>query len=296
MRFDIILTLSCARLSELSWRTFRPAFLFVALITCGLSIARPAAAHAADCNDGSSVTAAANGASYATLAWSPFGRAETGWQVYYPRIAAETGTRCAPEAPGFAAAIATWQRAHGLRGTGVFEPATFAAMKSTWQGARPFVHAHHVCPLPPSTAALTAADRHESFGGKTILMRVRALAAYRAMVLAARSADGAIRHHARAFQIFSGYRDPDADAARCAAQGNCQGIVRAACSAHRTGLAMDIWVGQAPGYSPDSSADVSRLAMVATPEYRWLLVNARRFGFVNYAFEPWHWEWIGEPI
>jgi zinc D-Ala-D-Ala carboxypeptidase len=21
----------------------------------------------------------------------------------------------------------------------------------------------------------------------------------------------------------------------------------------------------------------------------------RRFGFVNYPFEPWHWEWTGEP-
>ncbi len=36
--------------------------------------------------------------------------------------------------------------------------------------------------------------------------------------------------------------------------------------------------------------------MVQTPAYRWLLANARRFGFVNYVFEPWHWEWTGEPI
>ena len=22
----------------------------------------------------------------------------------------------------------------------------------------------------------------------------------------------------------------------------------------------------------------------------------RGFGFVNYAYEPWHWEWTGEPL
>ena len=100
----------------------------------------------------------------------------------------------------------------------------------------------------------------------------------------------------RALTIFSGFRDPDADAARCLAEGNCNGIVRATCSAHRTGLAVDLWVGSAPGQRPDSSADSNRAAMTAGPQYRWLLANAARFGFVNYVFEPWHWEWTGEAI
>jgi LAS superfamily LD-carboxypeptidase LdcB len=34
--------------------------------------------------------------------------------------------------------------------------------------------------------------------------------------------------------------------------------------------------------------------MTRTATYRWLLANAGRFGFVNYPFEPWHWEWTGE--
>jgi LAS superfamily LD-carboxypeptidase LdcB len=34
--------------------------------------------------------------------------------------------------------------------------------------------------------------------------------------------------------------------------------------------------------------------MSGTPAYRWLVANAGRFGFVNYVFEPWHWEWTGE--
>ena len=286
MRFTIEQLLLCARPSERLVRSF----------LCGLAmlVACTGAARATSCDDGPAAAATTNAASYATLAWAPFGRFETGWQVYYPRIAAATGTQCAPETSGFAAALARWQRAHKMAGSGVLDPQTFAAMKGVWQGARPFVRAIRTCPAPPPPSALAIVTAREAYGGKTIQLRARALDAYRAMVKAARDADRAIRARGQAFRIFSGYRDPASDAARCAAEGNCQGIVRASCSAHRTGLAIDLWVGQAPGYGPDSSADPNRLAMVATPEYRWLLANAARFGFVNYAFEPWHWEWTGE--
>ena len=57
---------------------------------------------------------------------------------------------------------------------------------------------------------------------------------------------------------------------------------------------MDIYLGHAPGYAADSSADANRLYMTEGPAYRWLVANADRFGFVNYPFEPWHWEWAGE--
>jgi LAS superfamily LD-carboxypeptidase LdcB len=60
-------------------------------------------------------------------------------------------------------------------------------------------------------------------------------------------------------------------------------------------MALDLVVGAAPGQRVDSSADANRLAMSKTPAYRWLVLNAPRYGFLNYAFEPWHWEWAGEP-
>ena len=53
-------------------------------------------------------------------------------------------------------------------------------------------------------------------------------------------------------------------------------------------------VGAAPGYTVDSAADPNRLHMSRTLAYQWLVENAERFGFVNYVFEPWHWEWVGE--
>jgi LAS superfamily LD-carboxypeptidase LdcB len=114
------------------------------------------------------------------------------------------------------------------------------------------------------------------------------------MAAAARAEDPAIAADPALLRIFSGYRSPAYDAARCAAQQNCNGRERASCSPHRTGLAMDLYLGHAPGYAADSSADANRLAMTEGPAYRWLLANAGRFGFVNYPFEPWHWEWTGE--
>ena len=70
--------------------------------------------------------------------------------------------------------------------------------------------------------------------------------------------------------------------------------MRAACSAHRTGLALDLVLDTAPGFTVDSSADANRLSMARGLAYRWMLANGPAFGFVNYGFEPWHWEWTGQ--
>lgn len=239
--------------------------------------------------------AAANAVSLLNLSWNPFGRAEIGWSVYAPKVATEIGSNCDAATPAFADRLAAWQAHHRLPANGQFDPPTFAAMKAAWQRERPFAHvaSKTSCPPPPPPETLAWSRASEGYGGKLVQLRIGALAAYRAMVAAARRE---LHGERRAFGLFSGFRDPASDAARCTVEGNCNGIVRATCSAHRTGLAVDMWVGQAPGYGPDSTADVDRAAMVQTPAYRWLLVNARRFGFVNYVFEPWHWEWTGEPI
>lgn len=241
--------------------------------------------------------AGANAASLASMVWAPFGRPEIGWRVYFPRVGVELATTCAAVTPGFAAKLAAWQAKHGLAANGQFDAQTFALMKAKWQNARPFVrlNARLNCPPAPDPSRLSDARTAEGYRGKIVPLRTTALAAYRAMTAAARR-DAGVAAEPDALRLFSGFRDPAADAVRCATQQNCNGIVRARCSPHRTGLAMDLWVGETPGFGPDSSADANRLAMVRTASYRWLLVNAGRFGFVNYAFEPWHWEWTGEPI
>ncbi|MGZ6038414.1 MAG: D-alanyl-D-alanine carboxypeptidase family protein [Phenylobacterium sp.] len=267
-------------------------------------VARPApplpvdtpALSAAICSDGPAAAAQANAASLQTLAWSPFGRTETGWATYAPLIGREINTACAPDTPGFALALAQWEAARGLAADGVFSAAVFTPLRNAIELRRPFVQvsAKDVCPDPPAAGALASDTPAEGYAGKVVELRAGALTAYRRMVAAARREDAAIAADARNLTLFSGFRSPAADDARCAQENNCDNRVRTTCSAHRTGLAIDLYVGQAPGFGPDSSADANRAAMSRTAAYRWLVANADRFGFVPYPFEPWHWEWTGE--
>jgi D-alanyl-D-alanine dipeptidase len=237
-----------------------------------------------------------NANSQKTLQWAPFGRPERGWRVYLTMIQQTIGTTCPAESPGFAAALAAWQGNERLFPDGLMSPEAFHRMKTNAQQKRAFVRlaSRGVCPRPASEARLTASRAGEGYSGKHVQLRPGAFAAYRAMVDAAKAEVPEIAADPRNLTIFSAYRSPTYDAQRCARDGNCNGIVRARCSPHRTGLAMDLYVGQAPGFGPDSSADANRLYMTRTPAYRWLVANAHRFGFVNYPFEPWHWEWTGE--
>lgn len=248
-----------------------------------------------DCTrPGFDVAAAANAASLDALAWAPFrGRAETGWRTYGPRIAQEIGAGdCAFDSPAFAEALSRWQAAHKLPADGKMTPETFQPMRIGWDMARPFQRAARSgCPAAARPEALQEVAPAERYGGKPQRVQTAALAAYRRMVADAKTAGVAV--DPELLTIFSGFRDPGADAARCAAEGNCGGAAKANCSAHRTGTALDLTLGHAPGQRVDSSNDANRLWMSQTPTYRWLVRNAATYGFVNYAFEPWHWEWAG---
>lgn len=240
--------------------------------------------------------ASANGAALRDLVWTPFGREERGWETYAPSIAAEIGVACPYDSRGFAGALARWQLRHRLPPTGEVDQVTFTTMLNGWNLARPFVrvNARGICPNAPALADLSALSPAESYGGKLIQLRPGALDAYRRLREAARR-DGVITASAPGvLSVISGFRDPDADAARCARDNNCQGLVRSICSAHRTGLAVDLFLPSAPGHGPIDSADENRLYQSRSPAFGWMVVNARRFGFVNYPFEPWHWEWTGE--
>jgi hypothetical protein len=262
----------------------------------GVARARPVFGARDGCGGHRAYAAAAwaNAASEATLPLTPFGRPETGWAIYAPAIARTAHTACAADTTGFAAAVARWQFAHGLTPHGAVDPATFAAMKDIWQKRRPFVALREqgICPDPPTD--LTPLTTEESRIDKVVELRPRALKALRRMVAAARRDVPEIAADPQMLSVFSGYRDPADDAARCTAEQNCQGLVRAECSAHRTGLAVDLILGSPPGFAADSSDDTNRLYQSRAPAYLWLVANARRFGFVNYVFEPWHWEWTGQ--
>jgi hypothetical protein len=237
--------------------------------------------------------AEANAASLTTLAWAPFGRAETGWETYAALVGREIGTRCRPATTGFAAAYAHWQTAHKLAADGVVKAADFEPMRVAMMLRRPFVQqtAKGLCPEAPADTALATATPAETLWAKPIQLRETALTAYRRMVAAAKAAGVA---KGDVLKLVSGYRAPAEEAARCS-DGGCNTLTRAHCSAHRTGLALDLYLDHAPGQDPTSTDDANRRAMVRTPAYRWLVDHADQFGFLPYPFEPWHWEWTGEP-
>ncbi len=277
-------------------RTFKfPSGAFLLAVILSLFVVGSGRAQGAGCGMGPRAAADANAVSLGHVAWAPFGRPELGWQVYEPLVAKEIGADCPPDSPGFAARLGRWQSAHGLAGRGLMDLATLLRMKQLWRSGRPFVASSRLaCPEPPPATSLAQARLAESYGGKVILLRPAALGAYRAMLQAARRSSRPIEADHRLLMIFSAFRSPAYDDARCTLQHNCQGVTRAACSAHRTGLAVDLYLGAAPGFAADSSDDANRLFLSRGPAYRWLVSNAGRFGFVNYPFEPWHWEWTGE--
>ena len=257
----------------------------------------PVIPQAPECRGSSAFDGAAlqNGLSVRELPWSPFGRQERGWEVYEAKIAQEIGTRCSADSPAFAEALARWERARQIAADGVLDEAVFTRMKSFWHAQRPYITVRSEgCPAPPADSELEQASPAEGYKGKLVQLRPPALQAYRRMRAAALAEAPEIAADPDMLTIFSAYRSPSYDAERCAREGNCNGITRATCSPHRTGLVVDLVVGAAPGHTVDSSADVNRLYMTRTPAYRWLVSNAHRFGFVNYVFEPWHWEYTGQ--
>ena len=282
----------------------RLTLIFV-LTVAGLMSGAPAnaretgayAASRCDAVPGRDDAAAANAISYYSLEWAPFGQTEWGWETYLPLIQQELATGCGAGTPAFAQALADFQGRYNLPATGLFDPATFQVFKGLWQERRPFIMArftgNSACPEPPPLNQLGYLVTEEEHADRlTRLLRRDTLAAYRAMVAAARAEVPDMADDPELMQIFSGFRDPEADAARCAVEKNCDGVRRATCSPHRTGTAIDLYVGQLTDLGVDSTLPASRLHMTRGATYRWLVHNAGRFGFVPYVYEPWHWEWV----
>lgn len=262
--------------------------------------------------------AVANAASVTTSDWKPFARpadpakpvqaapvqaapipaapVSHGWEIYLPLVQREIATSCGAGEEGFAEALSAWQSSHRMKATGVMDAATFDALRVTWLTRRPFVKAMaRGCPAAPAEDRLVPIPAAEAYGGKGMKLRPAALEAWERMVEAARREEPAIAADRNALKILSAWRDPVMDGVRCAFSEDC-GLARAPCSAHRTGLAVDLYLGSAPGMDPASTDDANRLWQSRTPAYRWLVRNADRFGFVNYPYEPWHWEWTGEAV
>jgi LAS superfamily LD-carboxypeptidase LdcB len=237
-----------------------------------------------------------NAKSIDSLDWKPFGLPEKGWAIYEILVAQEIGTTCGAGTPGFAKALGAFQAKYSLPADGVFALPTFETLKGVWQERRPFVmmRVQKLCPDAPAEQMLIGIPKdQETFERQDRALRLDTILAYEAMVAAARNESSVLRADPKALSIFSGYRSPESDKIRCDTEHNCDGARRAACSAHRTGTAVDLDVGWAQGVQADTTTTENRMMQTRTAAYKWMVKNAGRFGFVNYPFEPWHWEYVG---
>lgn len=245
-----------------------------------------------------SEAAEANGTSLTGAAWTfTQGREGApegpGWEVYAARVAATIGSECDPATPGFAAALAGWQRKKGLKPDGIMTAALAERFKSVWNAQRKHVvrAAGGPCPIADPGQVIDVAARDE--WGKPEKLLPGAYDAYRAMMAAARREAPSIFAGVVDLKIVSAWRTQEGDAEKCK-DGGCSRVSMApTCSAHWGGRAIDLNVGFIEGHGPADMDWQNRVFQSRQPAYRWLLKNAARFGFANYFAEPWHWEWQG---
>jgi len=230
-----------------------------------------------------------------TLSWTFSGKTQTGWQIYEPLIVKTIGTNSSPGTADFAYALSKWQSARNLTGTGILDESTLEALRSFWQSQR---LGRSEFPGPDKLITAPISDFYDQTRSPDLLQIEReTYVAYKRMLAAAAkdlagkvsfTKDGALAPNEKYFKIVSAFRSQDyQDQLRAKSPGSGRGTL-AMHSAHNTGQALDIYVGG----EPVTTKDANRLIQVQTPAYKWLVKNASKFGFYNYYFEPWHWEYV----
>lgn len=261
--------------------------------------APPVAAAPLDCSAPAfTVAGQANAASLNTSAWM-FSAATVekpegpGWAVYAPAIQRTLGTVCGPSTAAFAQALGVWQAQRGLTADGMMGRDTAGKLKEVWQARR--AHLTRPCIELQKTDAV---DIPPELVWNDSQRRLQAdtLAAYERMLAAARAALPAQFTTRGLLLVASAWRDPADDKASCTRNpGPCNGTAKATnCSAHWSGRAVDLNFGFIAGSDPTDSTYANRVHQSQAVVYAWMLDNAARFGFVNYYYEPWHWEWQGD--
>ena len=218
-----------------------------------------------------------------------------GWAMYVPAVQHTLRNPCAPATGAFAQALSVWQAQHGLTPDGRMSRATAAALKAGWQAQRAHVGRPCLALARGQTAAIPAEARYDARDAR---LAPQALADYLRLLAAARAALPDAFADGKLLSAVSPWRDPAADRAACArSPGLCNGTAKTAgCSAHWSGRAIDLNLGFIAGGDPTDSTYANRLHQSQSALYGWMLENAGRFGFVNYYYEPWHWEWQGDTM
>ena len=230
-----------------------------------------------------------------SLSWVFGGKGQTGWEIYVPLIAHAIGVDAEADSPEFAAALSKWQGRNALQPTGILGTDTLQALIRFWQGQR---LGHSSAPAEGSLLSAPISEFFDLSRDPGLLqLERRAYAAYKQMIAAAArdlgtalkfSKTGELAEGEKFLRIVSAYRSPAYQEALRRKEPNAGRGALAKFSAHATGQALDLYVGG----EPVTTKDHNRLLQVQTPAYKWLVKNANRFGFYNYFYEPWHWEYV----
>src|SRR5688572_11947216 len=228
-----------------------------------------------------------------SLAWTFGGKAQRGWYLYVSLIQQTVGTEADAETPEFAQAIAAWQSKLNLKPTGIIDAETLSQFVKGWQAQR---LNSSLYPLDEQLYLAPGADFYDpSRSAELRKVERAAYAAYKSMIAAATielklktAQNGELAPNQQFLKIISSFRSREYQNKLRAASPNSGRAGLATNSPHFTGNALDIYVGG----EPVSTKDENRAVQVQTPEYKWLVKNASRFGFYPYFYEPWHWEYV----
>ena len=229
------------------------------------------------------------------LSWTFSGKTQTGWNIYVPLISQTIGVDSGPDTPEFALGVSNWQSSAGLPETGVVDEATLETFKKYWQSRR---LGRFGLSADDNLFSAPIAEFFDPTRSPDMLQLEReTYAAYKKMIAAAAkdlqhelklTKDGELAPEEKFLRIVSAYRSQEYQDALRKKEPNAGRGALAKNSPHSTGHALDIYVGGEPVKTLDSN----RLIQVQTPAYKWLVKNAHRFGFYNYFYEPWHWEYV----
>ena len=193
----------------------------------------------------------------------------------------------------FASTLACWQGVHGLRADGQLTAKTRQALQNRWQSQRTLLG--KATETPRSQLSVVPEPLRFRIGASpksdAKLARQDAIDALVAMRAAARknSALGTLMSASQHLSVVSAYRS-SAQTRAIKQRTGADSTAIADRSVHMSGTAFDLYVGG----ERTSAIGTNRVHQVRDyPTYRWLLQNARTFGFVNYYYEPWHWEFVG---
>jgi D-alanyl-D-alanine carboxypeptidase len=257
------------------------------------------AADATKIEDDSSVfgvAASRNSVLRTELNWTFGGKQQHGWYLYTPLINQLLDGQYDTGSDHFASALSRWQKKSGLTPSGVLDEEALYKMVSEWQGRRLKGYGYA---RPDELVTAPASDFYDPSRPDELRQVEReTYAAYKRMVAAAAGdpalyltlvAGGELAPAEKYLKIISSFRSHEYQERLRRQSPNAGSAGLATNSPHFTGRALDLYVGGEPVETKDSN----RALQIQTPVYQWLVLNAERFGFRPYYYEPWHWEYTG---